>query len=745
MLMVWNQTAVIKMKVSTESKPLNSLLKLAIKAGVLDAVKMQIERESLINTADTSGLTPLMLAAIFKQPEIFEYLITAGANLELTDSKGKSANDYAEESGIEKIRNCIFAAKNNKENLSIEIDKKNNFPILENNIESELKIESKKNDESENIEIFEKVKDQNAVGNIETNLPFFILDSEWELGDADSWIVEEEIKAPENDIACLLDAEKIYKNLINHQIFDKDVKEWSDIEIDLPIIETKKINIKKFFPQLYDLLLLSVSDGRTNYYQILDAIENDIGEPDDNLALPIVLNILGDLGVYIEDFVFYKVNSELTKEEFSDSLIFDGLTNLYHELAGDLYSLNIYLSKIQKIDLLDRTEEERIGQRINILLLVLAKKLANLPHDYWSTITENFIKYEVEEENLTSTQKNENSEICEDNEVVDDGWDKLEDNKENISFWNIVLQLRNNINFYESEQYIPRPISKDLKNLLEIIQEKFDDITAKEIFNSINNYKKMREKLLNANFRLVHYYAKKYSKAGLPIEDLIQEGNIGLLVAVDRFDYQLGYKFSTYATWWIKQAITRAIANHVRLIRLPVYIHELVNSINNARKSLEMNGVPVTISALAHKAECSEQNVIKALQANQTVIFFNDIVQEGIAYSREDEIISPYAGPEESILKIDLKKAIYKQLEGLDERQAKIIELRFGLKDDHDLTLEEIGSQYKVTRERIRQIEAKALQKLKHISRAEYLEPFITFIKDESQDSHKEISDVEPN
>ncbi|MDC5341804.1 sigma-70 family RNA polymerase sigma factor [Acinetobacter baumannii] len=701
MLMVWNQTAVIKMKVSTKNKSLSSLLKLAIKAGVLDAVKMQIERDSLINAVDSSGLTPLMLAALFRQPEIFEYLIEAGANLELTDSKGKSASDYAEESGIEKIKNSIFDAKRNKE--------------------------------------------KNTLGSIETNLPIFILDSEWELGGPDSWIIEDEIKAPENDVTCLLDAEKIYKNIIDHQIIDKEVKEWSDVKIDLPIIETKKLNIKKFFPQLYDLLLLSVSEGRANYYKILDAIESDIGEPDNNLALPIVLNILGDLGVYIEDLVFYNENIELTKEDFFDSLIFDGLTNLYYELVGDLYSLNIYLSKIQKIDLLDRTEEERIGQRINISLLILAKKLANLPHDYWSTIAENFIKYEVEEENLISIQENESSEICEDNDVIDDGWDKLEDNKENISFWNMVVQLRNNINFYRGGQHIPRPVFKDLNNLLEIIEEKFDDIKAKEIFNSINNYKKMREKLLNANFRLVHYYAKKYSKSGLPIEDLIQEGNIGLLVAVDRFDYQLGYKFSTYATWWIKQAITRAIANHVRLIRLPVYIHELVNSINNAKKTLEIKGIPVTISALAHKAECSEQNVIKALQANQTVVFFNDIVQEGIAYSSEDEVVSPYAGPEESILKIDLKKAIYKQLEGLDERQAKIIELRFGLKDDHDLTLEEIGSQYKVTRERIRQIEAKALEKLKHISRAEYLEPFITFIKDESQDSHKEISDAKPN
>src|SRR5690606_34412797 len=239
-----------------------------------------------------------------------------------------------------------------------------------------------------------------------------------------------------------------------------------------------------------------------------------------------------------------------------------------------------------------------------------------------------------------------------------------------------------------SNQYIPRPKIKDLDKLLKIVEKDFIDIDAKEIIHPITKYKKSREKLIKANFRLVNYYAKKYSLSGLPLEDLIQEGNIGLLSAVDRYDYQLGYKFSTYATWWIKQSITRAIANTNRLIRLPVHMYELVSSVEIARKVLEEEGLPVTISSLAHKAGCSELNVRKAMSANCSVVFFDDISYE------ENEIISPFSGPEDAILAADLKGAIYKQLAELDERQAKIIELRFGLRDDNDLTLEEVGSQF---------------------------------------------------
>ena len=754
------------MKISYKTKPLSPLLKATIKVGALDAVKLQIERGAQLNAVDSAGLSALMLAAIFKQPDIFQYLIEVGASLELIDSKGMSAIDYAEASGVEKIKEIIREVQNKTINTTSDpnlLREAISDQIINQSTESKIEQEivSFKTTIIEFEDSKEIEKEQNLIQEVDSHLVDFdfeldedlSFDAGWALDTSDHWCSDEEIEVPENDLACLVEAETIYNKIVNHQILDIDTIDWSDIEIDLPVSQQRIINIKDEFSHLYYLLIQSTIKGMVSYSQVLQAIKIDIGETYIDTVLPVILNLFGDLGVLIEDFKPFEANYEDDGINPSESLIEDSLINLNYELEGDLFSLNIYFSQIQKFELIDRDEEERIGLQMNIALLVLAKNIANLPTHYWSIVVDIFENYSTKGENQLFVEESEvdeetsvsdeikNNEICE----IDNGNSlEIRENNENLNFWDIVIQLRINNKFYESNQYIPRPKIKDLDKLLKIAEKDFIDIDAKEIIHPITKYKKAREKLIKANFRLVNYFAKKYVLSGVPLEDLIQEGNIGLLTAVDRYDYQFGYKFSTYATWWIKQSITRAIANTNRLIRLPVHMYELVSSIEIARKSLEDEGLPVTISSLAHKAGCSELNVRKAINANQAVVFFDDILDEENEYLKENEIISPFLGPEEVILAADLRRAIYKQLAELDERPARILELRFGLKDDNDLTLEEVGSQFNVTRERIRQIEAKALKKLRHISRSEYLEPFITFIKEDlkEEESTKEGSNA---
>lgn len=749
--MVWIEPSVINMKISSKTKPLSPLLKAAIKAGALDAVKLQIERGAQLNAVDSVGLSPVMLAAIFKQPDIFQYLIEVGASLVLTDSRGMSAIDYAEESGVEKIKEVILEIQNktidatNEPSLLCEAISEQ---IIDQSAEFEIDKE-KVGFNKTNIEPIDiNEKEKKLIQDVDCHLVDFNFeldedlssDSGWASDTSDCWRSDEEIKIPENNFACLAEAEKIYTKIVNHQILDIDTIDWSDIEIDLPVNQGKTINIEERFSNLYYLLIRSSTHGMVSYNQILQAINVDIGEAYIDTVLPLILNLFGDLGVFIENFKPFENYYEDDGINASDSLIADSLINLNHELEGDLFSLNIYFSQIQKFELIDRDEEERIGLQMNIALLVLARNIANFPAHYWSIIVDVFENSSNKEDNQLIIEESEVDEEANINEEIPNNetsnineGNSLEtkENNEILNFWDIVIQLRKNHKYYESNRYFPRPRIKDLDKLLKIVEEDFVDIDAKEIIHPITKYKKAREKLIKANFRLVNYFAKKYSLSGVPLEDLIQEGNIGLLAAVDRYDYQLGYKFSTYATWWIKQSITRAIANTNRLIRLPVHMYELVSSVEIARKSLEEEGLPVTISSLAHKAVCSELNVRKAISANCSVVFFDDISDEENEYLKENEIISPFSGPEDVILAADLRRAIYKQLADLDERQAKILELRFGLKDDNDLTLEEVGSQFNVTRERIRQIEAKALKKLRHISRYEYLEPFITFVKED--------------
>ncbi|MDU4062005.1 MAG: sigma-70 family RNA polymerase sigma factor [Acinetobacter baumannii] len=569
------------MKISYKTKPLSPLLKATIKVGALDAVKLQIERGAQLNAVDSAGLSALMLAAIFKQPDIFQYLIEVGASLELIDSKGMSAIDYAEASGVEKIKEIIREVQNKTINTTSDpnlLREAISDQIINQSTESKIEQEivSFKTTIIEFEDSKEIEKEQNLIQEVDSHLVDFdfeldedlSFDAGWALDTSDHWCSDEEIEVPENDLACLVEAETIYNKIVNHQILDIDTIDWSDIEIDLPVSQQRIINIKDEFSHLYYLLIQSTIKGMVSYSQVLQAIKIDIGETYIDTVLPVILNLFGDLGVLIEDFKPFEANYEDDGINPSESLIEDSLINLNYELEGDLFSLNIYFSQIQKFELIDRDEEERIGLQMNIALLVLAKNIANLPTHYWSIVVDIFENYSTKGENQLFVEESEvdeetsvsdeikNNEICE----IDNGNSlEIRENNENLNFWDIVIQLRINNKFYESNQYIPRPKIKDLDKLLKIAEKDFIDIDAKEIIHPITKYKKAREKLIKANFRLVNYFAKKYVLSGVPLEDLIQEGNIGLLTAVDRYDYQFGYKFSTYATWWIKQSITRAL------------------------------------------------------------------------------------------------------------------------------------------------------------------------------------------
>ena len=279
----------------------------------------------------------------------------------------------------------------------------------------------------------------------------------------------------------------------------------------------------------------------------------------------------------------------------------------------------------------------------------------------------------------------------------------------------------------EEEVNLTRRIERGREARRELARNGHDAQERSRLQRLIERGQEARAHLIKANTRLVVSVAKKYRGHGLPFLDLIQAGNVGLIKAADKFDYRLGNKFCTYATWWIRQAITRSIADQARTIRIPVHMIETINKLNRiSRQMLQQFGREATPEELAKEMEMPEDKIRKVLKIAKEPIsmetpigddedsHLGDFIEDGNASS-----------PVDSATETGLMETVRDVLAGLTPREAKVLRMRFGIDMNTDHTLEEVGKQFDVTRERIRQIEAKALRKLRHPSRSEQLRSFL--------------------
>ncbi|KRG76965.1 RNA polymerase subunit sigma-70 [Stenotrophomonas ginsengisoli] len=273
-----------------------------------------------------------------------------------------------------------------------------------------------------------------------------------------------------------------------------------------------------------------------------------------------------------------------------------------------------------------------------------------------------------------------------------------------------------------AEQLATQQVEKDTRLTLDELKD-----ISKVMAYGEAKARKAKKEMVEANLRLVISIAKKYTNRGLQFLDLIQEGNIGLMKAVDKFEYRRGYKFSTYATWWIRQAITRSIADQARTIRIPVHMIETINKLNRiSRQMLQQYGREATPEELAKEMDMPEDKIRKVMKiAKEPISMETPIGDDEDSHLGDFIEDTNVMSPVDATTDINLQETVRDVLAGLTPREAKVLRMRFGIDMNTDHTLEEVGKQFDVTRERIRQIEAKALRKLRHPTRSEQLRSFL--------------------
>ena len=687
---------------------------MAVLSGVQTAVRLHIRRGTEVNAIDERGRSPLILAASKGHTETCKILLEAGADPRIQDNEGNDALSIALDKKMESLANLL---------------KKSLYELYSNVAAGAMQSHHESN-ESEKL-------DQ--------------LNSHDEAFDLSGWESEEDSPPPPQDDECLAMVSVIHRDISAHTPIDND-EDWSDVDIDLPNNQKshRRVWNDEIRNEVLRLFLVALQESHASHWWIEDVALDNKGDSDPEFEGRLVC-ILEELGVIVDDVEWLQPDIPIPLDEDMEDIANEALSFLSELTSQNIEPQRLYEKDMAKtVSLLSREGEAEIGgiiekgleealiavsgsvRAITEILCVADKILINeLP-----------LGAMVNRETIIQPEDDGPADkifhFQDDNE--DPGEKSISDLKAQVETIRDLLphlSKENNHIVLDSlrEVGLSWAFLQDLCNNLG--QSKTDPVAHSALAFALDKVTRANSRMVESNLRLVYSIARKYVHRGLSFLDLIQEGNLGLIRAVEKFDYRRGFKFSTYATWWIRQSITRAIADQARLIRIPVHMIESVNQVERARERIEQTtGLTADAADIAKQLSLPMEKVTKALRAASEIIPIDSLSIEDAANA--EFFFSTAPGPEESAMQIALHDELDRVLDTLESKESEVLRLRFGLSRSDEQTLEEIGQVFMVTRERIRQIEAKALRKLRYPSRAESLRDFIEIPKQKCQEEPKE-------
>ncbi|WP_185748740.1 MZA anti-phage system associated sigma-70 family RNA polymerase sigma factor MzaA [Herbaspirillum sp. SJZ107] len=695
-------------------KKLGALFRLAIRSGAADAIALHIQRGEPVNGRDGAGLTPLMLAAMHNQLGVCVKLLDIGADPALVDSAGRTALELAAGQGHSAVADLLSG-------FELPGPGSPDVPGYEtSSLADEQPVPGTVPDvliESVSVEIAGLTK---VVAATSEALPVTLLEDadgashEEPDDDTDGWLPDEAVIPPSHDAECVAAASQAQRSLSTHRRVSTET-DWSDIEFTLPeiVLQVPAVSHSEM-PAIEELIAIGLGNGLVTAGDFWHALESDCGSRIDDAGVALQ-RVLDDLGIFLEN----RSRTFSTRPAVNPEEVLEALDAFEEYLPEPADPAVYHLASARKSELIKRQDEERIGRRMDMALGSLTRALVSLPESDWQMVFR---------ADVSPDASGESPEEGDEFAGTTNGTNDVEDDADNgqLDFRTYVARIRSGMAEYGREAAVPRPRPQELTRLLELGKEHVSAL-AGNIVDAVDSYERARDQLVLANLRLTVHIAYSFRGRGLPLEDLIQDGHLGLMRAAERFDFRRGFKFSTYATAWVRQSIGRGLADTARTIRMPVHMVEKVNLIDRTRRDLSRGrDRGASVYEIAERLSLTAESVQRIVGLDRQVFSLDDCGTDDAPDTPSPfSIVDPAPDPFKVAADRSLSLAIEKLFGELKNRESKVLALRFGLGGLDPMTLEEVGTAFDVTRERIRQIEAKAIGKLRHRSRAEVLLPYL--------------------